>query len=286
MLDRYEHTLDEEFLKETTIPFATEILTFFVEHYGTDEDGKLVMHPAQALETWWECTNPMDPVAGMRAVTDRLLGLPEHLTTPELRKFWADVEAKIPPLPTREYEGETIFAPAEKFDMKKNGENPELYCVFPFRLVSFEKPNAEMGRRTLHHRTDSGNWGWRQGEIFMVYLGLADEARNDLVARARNKHEDSRFPAFWGPNNDWMPDQCHSGVLMKAFQSMLLQTEGEKIYLLPAWPEDWNAEFKLHAPYKTVVEGKVVDGQLVDLEVTPESRRKDVVVATEIKRPQ
>ncbi len=279
MLDRYEHTLDEAFLKETTIPFATEVLTFFVEHYDVDEDGTLVMHPAQALETWWECTNPMDPVAGMQAVTDRLLGLPEHVISPELRKCWEQVKEKLPDLPTREFKGETIFAPAESFAMCKNGENPELYCVFPFRLSSFEKPNAEMGRRTLHHRIARGNHGWRQDEIFMAYLGLADEARDNLVGRARNHHKDSRFPAFWGPNMDWIPDQDHGGVLLKALQAMILQTEGRKIFLAPAWPKDWNAEFKLHAPYKTVVEGKVENGVLVDLKVTPESRRADVVNA-------
>jgi alpha-L-fucosidase 2 len=277
MLDRFAHTQDEVFLKETTIPFATEVLKFFVEFYKVDEMGVLVMHPSQALETWWECTNPMDPVAGMNAVTERLLALPEHVSTPQLREYWAQVKAKLPPLPTREVDGEKIFAPAESFDMLKNSENPELYCVFPFRLCSFEKPNAEIGRRTMKHRLAGGNAGWRQDEIFMAYLGLADEARTNLVGRARNHHKESRFPAFWGPNFDWIPDQDHGGVLMKAFQSMILQTEGRKIFIAPAWPKDWNANFKLHAPYQTVVEGRVEDGKLVDLKVTPESRRADVV---------
>jgi hypothetical protein len=44
------------------------------------------------------------------------------------------------------------------------------------------------------------------------------------------------------------------------------------------WPKDWDCEFKLHAPQQTVVEGKVVGGTVVDLKVTPEKRRKDVVV--------
>jgi hypothetical protein len=64
---------------------------------------------------------------------------------------------------------------------------------------------------------------------------------------------------------------------MKAFQSMILQTEGRKIFIAPAWPQDWNANFKLHAPFQTVVEGRVEDGKLVDLKVTPKSRRADVV---------
>lgn len=66
---------------------------------------------------------------------------------------------------------------------------------------------------------------------------------------------------------------------MKAFQSMLLQTEGEKIFLMPAWPSDWNAEFKLHAPYQTTIQGRVVNGEVVDLIVTPESREKDVIIS-------
>ena len=59
---------------------------------------------------------------------------------------------------------------------------------------------------------------------------------------------------------------------------MLLQTDGEKIYLLPAWPKGWNCSFRLHAPARTVVEGRVVGGKLTELKVTPEERRKDVQI--------
>ena len=65
---------------------------------------------------------------------------------------------------------------------------------------------------------------------------------------------------------------------MKAFQSMLLQTDGRQIFLLPAWPKEWDVEFKLHAPQQTIVEGVVRGGKLASLRVTPESRRQDVVI--------
>ena len=34
---------------------------------------------------------------------------------------------------------------------------------------------------------------------------------------------------------------------MKTFQSMIMQTDpySDKIYILSAWPEDWDAEFRL-----------------------------------------
>jgi hypothetical protein len=60
---------------------------------------------------------------------------------------------------------------------------------------------------------------------------------------------------------------------------MILNADGEKIYVLPAWPKDWNLHFKFHAPRRTTVEGRVRDGKLVGLVVTPKSRQKDVVLS-------
>jgi hypothetical protein len=92
------------------------------------------------------------------------------------------------------------------------------------------------------------------------------------------KDKTSQFPAFWGPTSDWVPDQDHGGVLMKTLQAMALQTDGDKIYVLPAWPKDWDVSFKLHAPKRTVVEVEYRNGQVASLRVTPESRGKDVVL--------
>lgn len=278
MLDYYEHTLDETMLREELLPAAHEVLTFFAEHYDVNDEGKLVMYPSQAVETWWDCTNPMPELAGLHAVTKRLLTLPQSRTTPEQRAFWNSLSKKLPPLPTREVDGVRMLAPAERFENKRNIENPELYAVFPFRLVALGKPDIELGIEALHHRWDRGHFGWRQDDIFMAYLGLADDAQKNLVARARMKDKNSRFPAFWGPNYDWVPDQDHGGVLMKTLQSMAMQTDGDKIYLLPAWPKDWNVSFKLHAPEQTVLEVDYRDGQIQSLTVAPESRRKDVVM--------
>jgi hypothetical protein len=278
MLDYYEHTLDEAFLADTLLPAAHEVLTFFDRHYAVDAAGRLVMHPAQACETWWECTNPMPEVAGLHAVTERLLALPERLTTADQRAFWTALRRKLPDLPTREADGKRLLAPAAEFAAKQNCENPELYAVFPFRRIALGRPDLELGIEALERRPDRGHVGWRQDDIFMAYLGLAREARDNLVARARTKDAGSRFPAFWGPNYDWVPDQDHGGVLMKALQAMLLQADGRKVYLLPAWPKDWNVAFRLHAPLKTVVEGVYRDGKIAHLAVTPPERRADLVV--------
>lgn len=285
LLDYYEHTGDVAFARNQAIPTADAVVRFFDEHYEVDRRGKLVLHPAQALETWWQCTNPMPEVAGLTAVTDRLLALPRSLTAPDERAVWTRIRNQLPELPTRQVEGKAAFAPAEKFAEKRNIENPELYCVFPFRLAGFNRPNAGLALAALEHRWDQGHFGWRQDDLFMAYLGLTEDARQNIVARARDYDRNHRFPAFWGPNYDWTPDQDHGGILMKTFQSMLMQTEpvtgseyDGKIYLFPAWPPAWNVSFKLHAPQNTVLEGEYRNGNLDSLVVIPESRRADLVI--------
>jgi hypothetical protein len=277
MFDYYLYTGDEAFCSETLLPYAEAVLTFFERHYGLDESGRLKLEPSQALETWWDCTNAMSEVAGLHYLTKTLKTLPVRLMSPELQGLIGRLEAILPPLPTREVEGLRMLAPAERFANKSNVENPELYAVYPFRLYGVGKPDIELAIRALDRREDRGHFGWRQDDLFMALLGLTDRARQGLTERAARWDKNHRFPAFWGPNYDWTPDQDHGGVLVKTLQSMLLQCDDREIRLLPAWPADWEAEFKLHAPFGTVLEGRARGGKVVRLKVTPGSRKTDIV---------
>ncbi|MBN8458446.1 MAG: hypothetical protein J0M04_11480 [Verrucomicrobia bacterium] len=278
MIEAYEHTGDKALLEKRIIPAADAVIRFFDSYYKTGADGQLVMHPSQACETWWDCTNPMPELAGLQAITAKLLDLPEGAVPADKRAYWKTFAAKLAPLPVRDTPDGKALAPATRFAAKSNCENPELYAVFPFRRCSFEKDNRELGVNALKHRWDRGNSGWRQDDIFMAYLGLTDEARQSIVARSRTTDKGSRFPAFWGPNYDWIPDQDHGGVLMKTTQAMLMQCDGDRIHLLPAWPKEWDVKFKLHAPKRTTVECEVKGGRITRLTVTPEARRRDVTI--------
>jgi hypothetical protein len=280
MLEYCAYAGDEEFLQATALPFTDAVMRFFDEHYGVDAAGRLDMTPSQALETWWTCTNPMPELAGLYYLIKISKTLPEALLNEDFKDLLARLEVKLPPVPIREIDGVRLLAPAEKFADKRNVENPELYAVYPFRLYGLGKPDIELAVRALERREDRGHFGWRQDDLFMALLGLAEDARKGLVERAAKWDSRHRFPAFWGPNYDWTPDQDHGGVLMKTLQLMLLQAEGRDIRLLPAWPVDWDADFKLHAPGRTVVAGRVRGGKLVKLEITPRSRRVDLMPTT------
>jgi len=280
MLDYYDHTQDVGFRAQTLLPFAKEIVTFFDQHWKRGADGKILFYPAQSLETWWDSKNPMPEIAGLRWVLPRLLALTDDAA---LRQSWQKTLADLPPVPTQTdaKTGITILVPGETFASKHNCENTELYAVFPYRLYTLAAGPAPLAvaNATWPRRRDPENGGWQQNSIQAALLGHADEARKYVLDSASHHDTSFRFPAIWGPNYDWMPDQDHGTVLMSALQRMVLQYEGRKILLLPAWPKGWNAAFKLHAPYQTTVEGIIQDGQVTGLKVTPESRRADVVLA-------
>ncbi|MCH5600939.1 hypothetical protein [Niabella ginsengisoli] len=61
---------------------------------------------------------------------------------------------------------------------------------------------------------------------------------------------------------------------MIGLQEMLLQTVGDKIAVLPAWPPDWDVSFKLSAPHSTIVEVEYIKGKFRMLKITPVARQK------------
>lgn len=64
---------------------------------------------------------------------------------------------------------------------------------------------------------------------------------------------------------------------MIGIQEMLLQVDGDRIHLFPAWPADRDVHFKLHAPKNTTIEAKLKGGKIEFINVFPEGRRIDIV---------
>ena len=108
---------------------------------------------------------------------------------------------------------------------------------------------------------------------------MAEEARDGLIHRFSQYSTHLRLPMFAREQPDYAPDFDSNGSGSVAFQTMVLQESlGGKIFLAPAWPTNWDGEFKLHASGRTVVSGRFQGGKLRDLTVTPASRRADVTV--------
>ncbi|PRD54200.1 DUF5703 domain-containing protein [Sphingobacterium gobiense] len=271
------------------IPFIESCLRFFDEHYQyrakqlgskiLDQNGHLIFYPGSSAETYKMAYNASTTVAALQEVTRRMLSLSSAEVNDSLRTYLEEFQQKIPPLPTRELDGKKMLAPAEIWSRINNTEAPQLYGVYPWGIYGVGRPDINLALNTFHHDPDvlkfRSHVGWKQDNIFAARLGLTEEAKKYTTLKLKNA--DRRFPTFWGPGFDWVPDHNWGGSGMIGLQEMLLQAVDDKLYLFPAWPAEWDVDFKLHAPKQTTVEGKLRNGKLVDLQVLPKERAKDVV---------
>lgn len=271
------------------IPFIESCLTFFNEHYqyrakqrgnkAFDEKGHLVLYPGSAAETYKMAYNATSTIAALKTVLTRLLELPTQYLNDEKRRQWQTMLNRIPPINFREINGHVTISPALHWERVNNTEVPQLYPVFPWGIYGLGKPGLDTALNTFKHDTDAikfrSHIGWKQDNIFAARLGLTHEAAALTLAKLKNSGR--RFPAFYGPGYDWTPDHNWGGSGMIGLQEMLMQADGKKILLFPAWPKDWDVHFKLHAPYNTTVEATLKNGKIELLNVFPEERKKDIV---------
>ena len=295
MLDYYDNTGDTNFAQHSLVPFADAIVTYYDEHWPRDAAGKIRMSPSQSLETYQlTVVNPTPDIAGLRSIIPRLLNLPHNVTSATQRQSWAKTlddlppipmgrttaKGKVPPFGKGDTNGLPTILPAEAYPGTSNSENPELYVAFPYRLYGVGKPDLQLARTAYAARRSPQKTCWGQDGTEAAVLGLADEAQKTVTDEFSN-YGNERFPWFWKPAHDWIPDLDNGGSGMITLQEMLMQCDGRRIILLPAWPRDWSADFKLHAPYETTVEASARNGKIIRLKVTPPSRSKDVAVWAE-----
>lgn len=258
------------------IPLIESTLNFFDEHYrylaglrgakDLDGNGKLVIYPGSACETYKMAYNPSSTIAALRTVLENYKRKPDML-------------ARIPQIPLRVVDGKEMIAPAMAWERVNNVETPQLYPVFPWRIYGVGKEGLEVARNTYIYDKDAQNFrshvGWKQDNIWAACLGMTDEASQLTLQKLANGPH--RFPAFWGPGFDWTPDHNWGGSGMIGMQEMLLQESNGKILLFPAWPRHWDVHFKLHATGQTTVEVILKNGEVTNLTVLPKEREKDIL---------
>jgi hypothetical protein len=271
------------------IPFIESCLRFFDEHYQylarlrgrktLDGEGHLILYPGSAAETYKMTYNATSTIAGLHTVLTGLLALPETYLTDTTRKAWTSMLDRLPPLSYRQMNGHTTIAPAKTWARVNNTESPQLYPLFPWGIYGLGRPGLDTALNTWKYDTDvvkfSSHVGWKQSNIFAARLGLSPDAMT--LTEKKLKDGSFPFPAFWGPGFDWTPDHNWGGSGMIGLQEMLLQDDGKKIYLFPAWPRQQDVHFKLYAPYNTTVEATLKNGKITQLKVTPEQRAKDII---------
>lgn len=303
MADTYEHTRDRKFLSEVLLPCAEAGIDYYANRFTKrDAHGRMLMEGVGCVETYQGVTNPCTEIGCLKRLLTQLLSFE---IDDARRAKWTKFLAAMPGVPLRRIRGMDLLAVGDAYESGREiCETPELYSVYPFRQAWLGKPELlAAARQSFHVRcvsldgTDDKQavetGGWQSAPTQAAYLGLACEAArlmsinfNDQFihwcdnvdpAAPFPQRPRPRFPVFWEGKMDGTPDNDHGANSANALQSMLLQSDGKRIFLLPAWPEDWNVSFKLCAAYGTTVECVYRDGKVQSLRVTPESRAADVI---------
>jgi len=168
VLDHFLYTGDMRVLQRY-MPIVVATLDFFRQHYANrTEDGKLVLFPTQALETYWcayegtggndtwtppyfdgtvgdpaarsNCiVNDHPTVAALHVLLEKVLALPPTSTTPQQRAQWAALQGILPLLPVTMENGYLSVSPYGSYPVNgalHNSETPEMYSTHPYRYFS------------------------------------------------------------------------------------------------------------------------------------------------------
>ncbi|HEU5166782.1 MAG TPA: DUF5703 domain-containing protein, partial [Chitinophagaceae bacterium] len=200
------------------ISFIESCLRFFDEHYqylakkrgvkALDGDGKLILYPGSGAETFKMAYNSTSTIAALQTIIKRLLVLPANYLTPEKKSKLDSLLQRIPGLSFGNYNGRVTISPAKMWERANNTESPQLYAVYPWGIYGIGKPGLDTAINTWNYDTNvvkfRSHVGWKQDNIWAARLGLTDEAWKLTSLKLQNSER--RFPAFWGPGFDWVPD--------------------------------------------------------------------------------
>ena len=238
-------------------PLILSCLRFFDEHYqqlalqrgrrALDANGHLIIYPGSGCETYKMAYNPSSTIAALQRVTSDYIRYMETSGDTANLAYIKILATRIPPIPTRLQQGKPCIAPAIAYERINNVETPQLYPLWPWRIITDERAlnTYQCDSVAIAHRSSIG---WKQDNIWAACLGLSDEAYR--LTMEKLKDGPYRFPAFWGPGFDWSPDHNWGGSALIGLEEVLLQEDPVtgRIITLPAWPKDKPILWKLHAP--------------------------------------
>eukprot|EP00041_Stephanoeca_diplocostata_P029135 m.853094 g.853094 ORF g.853094 m.853094 type:complete len:900 (-) comp23498_c0_seq3:403-3102(-) len=302
VLDHYSWTSNQTTFQKY-LPMVLSVLDYYRLRWksnGLDADGKIIMFPTQAVETYQcpnyppnasDCvTNDTPSVAGLHSVVTKVLMLAgESLLTPTQKSTLEEFLLTIPPIPVV---NGTVTAGAVLPAQTSNVENPELYTLHPYRVYSAAKAvanqmNISNATRAFNAKKFGSDDGWCQVAPDAALLGLGNlsvtgHAPQLVAARAAvGPAVGYRYPAFMPHFQDYEPSADHLGMFASAVTFMVLQPVDDAngtAVLLPAWPCEWDIAFNVSAPRRTTVAGSLVGGKL-SFSVDPPSRTAAIVAA-------
>ncbi len=272
---RYEYTRDRDWLAERAYPMLKGAAEFYV-HYPnlcTDENGTIHLNNTSLHEHLWGCRDCVDDLALMRGVLKTAAHAAGLLNRDEdLQERWTEIANKLAPYPTNQtpealgvLDGDQAtlaqgVGPAALTRGGKGTESPRLRMAEQFDLLTLESEDDELWQLVqstfdAHPGTAACLVGKPGNEtarhpVIAARLGRADAIACVLPLWLQRWQDERDTPNRLPVTGDGITVQGY-GIFSDALQQALCQSIAPKpgaepvIHIFPAWPRDWDAQFKL-----------------------------------------
>lgn len=252
MIDYYDYTQDEEFLRDELYDYLKKCATFY-ESWLEKEDGKYVLYAGYNEGSW--AINAAAELAMLKNVLQNVIEASEKLhLDADRRALWQEMLDGLADQPTATYEGKTVYALAEKeytggqwVDMVNpvpgDGNIIPMESAEPGGQLGYYSSEEELAiaRSTIDVFAGRGAWGQNNNfpKIFPIAVNTRYPAETIVTQFARVIRE--KMVA-----NLRISDNTHGAEKVGATQAindMLVLSDQGVIKLFGNWLADKDAAF-------------------------------------------
>jgi hypothetical protein len=270
----YAYSLDQDWLRTNGYPMIKGTAEFYrnFPNLYKAADGKYHIRYVNNLESKWGGTDAPEELSAMYEMLPIAIRASELLgVDAELRPLWKEIVDNLTPIPA------SALEPGEYYDLCNVGTEDRV--LFEKVKTAYHRQNPSVNEKTAVRVLS-------RTPVVAANLGLADDVRYLVPAQIRSVKEDNcdypgsgesgagvlrnRLMLREGPG----AIECERlGLASHALQNALLLSvppspgKPPVNYMFPAWPKEWDAQFKLAARDAFAISASMEKGRIGFVEI-------------------